>query len=468
MAMPWGIHGFGTGNHGNVNPGSAPATAADDVAVPPANNNTNQPSSPQQAQPAHPPTGQNQGQGQRPLNFMADVLRVTVDMVFEGPPLRQGEQAAQQRQQHAPSDRNGSEGPEVEGEDHGADPHDFDDDDDEEEEEVMPDLVDSGADEGRQLQELVDLIMRGGQGREVRTGNPDADATRNENGAADAGQQQDEENQPQPQPRQQERSQPQVPHPPPPAQPAPGSGPNQTMPLPTFQNLGGGIHVASGSGRSLGEAFAQMFSDFHQRMGAAPGQAEQADHQHGAQPQQHAGPAQGETHGQGRPQQQQPRPWQFIPVPLPDFGFPMRPPRPQGPKRPWAPPPAPGPTLRQRIERREREAGLRCHDISCGLGPSDEDPFAGELDEAGRKDSQLAIISKLVKDKDNDGRVSEGKPVCEHLFHSSCLVSAERVKLRGAETVVGEDGCVEISCPVCRSVGCVTKEQWEEGVSALQ
>ena len=111
---------------------------------------------------------------------------------------------------------------------------------------------------------------------------------------------------------------------------------------------------------------------------------------------------------------------------------------------------------------------MRCHDISCGLGPSDEDPFAGELDEAGRKDSQLAIISKLVKDNDNDGRVSEGKPVCEHLFHSSCLVSAERVKLRGAETVVGEDGCVEISCPVCRSVGCVTKEQWEEGVSALQ
>ena len=472
--MPWGIPGFGNTNHGNANPGPAPpATTTDDVPAPSANT-TNQPSSAQQGQPAHPPTGQNQGQGQRPLNFMADVLRVTVDMVFEGPPVRQGEQAAQRRQQHAPSDdRNGSEGPEGEGEDHGAEPQDFDDEDfDEEEEEGTPDMTDPLTN-GRQLQELVDLIMRGGQGPAVGTETPNADAaTGNEDGGANAGQ----ESQPQSQPQQQEPSQPQVP--PPPTQSAPGSGANQTMPIPTFQNMGGGIHVASGSGRSLGEAFAQMFSDFHQRMGAAPGQAEQADrqhqHQHDAQPQpqQQPGPAQGqnqeENQGQGRPQQQQqPRPWQFIPVPLPpNFGFPMRPARPQGAKRPWAPPPAPGPTLRQRIERREREAGLRCYDVSCGLGPSDEDPFAGELEQVGRKDSQLAIISKAEKDK--DGRVSERKPVCEHLFHGSCLVSAERVKLRGAETVFGEDGCVEVSCPVCRVVGCITKEQWEEGVGALQ
>ena len=44
-----------------------------------------------------------------------------------------------------------------------------------------------------------------------------------------------------------------------------------------------------------------------------------------------------------------------------------------GPKPPWTLPPAPGPTLRQRIEHREREAGLRCYDVSCGVGPSDED-----------------------------------------------------------------------------------------------
>ncbi|KAJ7697776.1 hypothetical protein B0H14DRAFT_3529157 [Mycena olivaceomarginata] len=30
------------------------------------------------------------------------------------------------------------------------------------------------------------------------------------------------------------------------------------------------------------------------------------------------------------------------------------------PRQDWAPPPPPGPTLRDRVERREREAGLRC------------------------------------------------------------------------------------------------------------
>jgi hypothetical protein len=36
------------------------------------------------------------------------------------------------------------------------------------------------------------------------------------------------------------------------------------------------------------------------------------------------------------------------------------------------------------------------------------------------------------------------------------------------EVAVDSDGCVEVSCPVCRGVGCVLKEEWDEGVVALQ
>jgi hypothetical protein len=49
--------------------------------------------------------------------------------------------------------------------------------------------------------------------------------------------------------------------------------------------------------------------------------------------------------------------------------------RPPLPRQDWAPPPPPGPTLRDCVERREREAGLRCCAASCCVGPSDEDPF---------------------------------------------------------------------------------------------
>ncbi|KDR85332.1 hypothetical protein GALMADRAFT_22561, partial [Galerina marginata CBS 339.88] len=121
------------------------------------------------------------------------------------------------------------------------------------------------------------------------------------------------------------------------------------------------------------------------------------------------------------------------------------------PKRPWTLPPAPGPTLRQRIERREREAGLRCYDVSCGIGPSDDDPFGSDLASAASEVKQLTIKSK-------ENRCE----LCLHTFHSACLVSAERVSLRGADAIV-EDGQVEVSCPVCRGVGCVSTQEWEEG-----
>lgn len=128
--------------------------------------------------------------------------------------------------------------------------------------------------------------------------------------------------------------------------------------------------------------------------------------------------------------------------------------RDDGPKPPWTLPPAPGPTLRQRIEHREREAGLRCYDVSCGVGPSDEDP---ELSDTILGMKQMPIMEKN----------GVGNEICLHRFHGSCLVSATRVALKGMDTAV-EDGNVEVSCPVCRGVGCVPKEEWDAGVAALQ
>jgi len=128
-------------------------------------------------------------------------------------------------------------------------------------------------------------------------------------------------------------------------------------------------------------------------------------------------------------------------------------------KRPWTLPSAPGPSLRQRIERREFDAGLRCNDVSCGVGPSDEEPCPSALaDNAGATTKRVFIKAKGVG----------GKDVCSHTFHTACLVREERVVLRGVEASVDSDGCVEVSCPVCRSVGCVLKEEWDEGTVALQ
>ena len=129
-------------------------------------------------------------------------------------------------------------------------------------------------------------------------------------------------------------------------------------------------------------------------------------------------------------------------------------------KKAWTLPPAPGPTLRQRIERRERDAGLRCCDVSCGVGPSDEDPVVNDETIAfGMR--QLMIMSK------NHGSDGKTEGVCKHTFHPGCLVSAERVALGGADVSIIEGGDVEVSCPVCRSAGCVTKQEWDEGISAL-
>ena len=131
-------------------------------------------------------------------------------------------------------------------------------------------------------------------------------------------------------------------------------------------------------------------------------------------------------------------------------------PRPPRERKAWSLPPAPGPTLRQRVEQKEREAGLRCFDTSCGVGPSDEEPCMG-LSAAGMKQLRIRPFKR-------DAETEES--MCGHTFHPACLVSAERVAMMfKGESVAG--GEVEVSCPMCRAVGCITTEEWREGELAL-
>lgn len=132
---------------------------------------------------------------------------------------------------------------------------------------------------------------------------------------------------------------------------------------------------------------------------------------------------------------------------------PQGPPGPPPPKRPWVPPPPPGLTLRQRVEQGEREKGLRCDDISCGLGPSDDEPEP-------TADLARVVIRSL----------GDGASVCSHTFHPACLVSAERVAGWGLDSEGEREragGLVEVSCPVCRAVGVVQRTDWEQGAQAL-
>lgn len=179
----------------------------------------------------------------------------------------------------------------------------------------------------------------------------------------------------------------------------------------------------------------------------------------GPAPQGQPQPAQGQGAPADVPPANAPPPLQGgTPLPIPPFNFahPMRPTRPMPPRRErktWMVPAAPGPSLRQRVEQKEREAGLRCYDPSCGIGPSDDDPVPEILAESMK---QLSIHPL--------SHPGEGS-LCAHTFHPACLVSAERVAGWGAGGK--SEPHVEVSCPVCRDLGSVTREEWEEGVMAL-
>ncbi|KDQ62813.1 hypothetical protein JAAARDRAFT_701836 [Jaapia argillacea MUCL 33604] len=154
----------------------------------------------------------------------------------------------------------------------------------------------------------------------------------------------------------------------------------------------------------------------------------------------------------------------FAPPPMPAPDARPRRSRPRE-KRQWILPPPPGPTLRQRVEQKEREAGLRCDDVSCGLGPSDEDPIPS-VDIASLKQ---VSIHPLRSGEDQD---VAGRCVCAHKFHPACLVTAERIAGWGGsddkDSMDDEkEPEVEVSCPVCRAIGWVAREEWEDGVRAL-
>lgn len=150
-------------------------------------------------------------------------------------------------------------------------------------------------------------------------------------------------------------------------------------------------------------------------------------------------------------------------------------------RRSWAPPPPPGLTLRQTIEKREREAGLRCWDVSCGLAPDDDCPLR-EIPEGQKRQVRIRQGSAAStsspeegaedskgKGKEKADHDPEPKYVCEHTFHTPCIVSAQRVALNGAEEVILEEGkSVEVSCPICRTIGVVPRDDWEDGVRALE
>ncbi|KAH8832745.1 hypothetical protein DL96DRAFT_675777 [Flagelloscypha sp. PMI_526] len=135
------------------------------------------------------------------------------------------------------------------------------------------------------------------------------------------------------------------------------------------------------------------------------------------------------------------------------------------PRREWVPPEPTAPTFRAKVEQKERATGMRCWDMSCGIGPSDDDPASTSAQAVSstpqiriRKNSSSALPSS-GKGKEREEDHGPVEYACEHSFHPSCLVSATRVALsvRGVSVEPERDeqsGDVHLHCPVCRVDGC--------------
>ncbi|KAF8157902.1 hypothetical protein B0H34DRAFT_434172 [Crassisporium funariophilum] len=103
---------------------------------------------------------------------------------------------------------------------------------------------------------------------------------------------------------------------------------------------------------------------------------------------------------------------------------------PERTRKDWTLPPAPGPTLRERVERREREAGLRCSDVSYGVRRRTKNP-------QGQRTRWMLVLS--TKDRAVLAAMSmkqlaimtkgDEETMCAQTFHSGCLISAERMTL---------------------------------------
>jgi len=139
---------------------------------------------------------------------------------------------------------------------------------------------------------------------------------------------------------------------------------------------------------------------------------------------------------------------------------PTRPMPPRRERKTWTLPNAPGPSLRQRVRQKEREVGLRLN--GC-VAVTPRVALAPVMRTRSLKSEMLAASTKQVSIHPLS-HPGEGA-VCTHKFLHSSLASTERVAGWGGEDT--SEPRVEVSCPVCRDVGCVTREEWEAGVCAF-
>lgn len=151
---------------------------------------------------------------------------------------------------------------------------------------------------------------------------------------------------------------------------------------------------------------------------------------------------------------------------------PRRPRTPPPPKK-WTPPEAIK-TFRQVVEEKEREAGWRCDDPACLLGPADDEEPSDEHPIKPMYSIMRPIEpDEPVRYKIEDGirvyaggedvRVKGENPVCAHKLHPECLVTSARVNGWGPD---GNSKRVTLRCPVCRLEGTVERQVWDMGVQA--
>ncbi|KAF8606922.1 hypothetical protein BDV93DRAFT_396849, partial [Ceratobasidium sp. AG-I] len=126
-------------------------------------------------------------------------------------------------------------------------------------------------------------------------------------------------------------------------------------------------------------------------------------------------------------------------------------PPPPPPMKKWTPP-EPIKTFRQVVEEKEREVGWRCDDPLCLLGPGSQEPVQSKVEDGIR-----------VYAGGEDVRVKAENPVCDHTLHAECLVQSARVNGFGPEHNSARNAPVTLKCPMCRTVGNVDRQVWDEG-----
>ncbi|KAF8517824.1 hypothetical protein JB92DRAFT_2904710 [Gautieria morchelliformis] len=125
-------------------------------------------------------------------------------------------------------------------------------------------------------------------------------------------------------------------------------------------------------------------------------------------------------------------------------------------RRSWTRPNAPGKSLRENIEEKEREMGLRCLYASCIFAPTDEVPH---------------VVASSILPRITITAATE--TVCKHDVHAACLVKSVRaagwnpVTPSLADVHESEPSTLQVGCPSCFALGRVSRRDWEEGVIAL-